>query len=158
MSQPMLDMAHRRVHEAALRNIELRLGKLEALPLAAQEVDLALALLLLHHLTDVAGVLRAVARALRHGGRLLLVEVHPHDNERFRARMADRRRGIDPDQMRAWLTDAGLEPVHRWDFDHVEHPEHELAPLPRLYGLIAAKADGARPDSNPSQPKTPTAR
>ncbi|HPK00982.1 MAG TPA: metalloregulator ArsR/SmtB family transcription factor [Candidatus Sumerlaeota bacterium] len=139
-SASMLELAGRRVAATGLTNIELRVGELEGrLPLRAGEIDLAVAMILLHHLHDVAAALRSIHRALKPGGRLLLVEILPHENEAFRARMADRRPGIDPDQMRRWLTEAGMREIERWDYPFDAHPEHELAPLPGLYGMTAVK-------------------
>lgn len=135
-SQPMLDLAHRRATEEGLHNVELRAGMLEALPVADGEADLAVALLMLHHLSDVPAALAEIRRGLKPHGRLLLIEIHPHHNEAFRVAMADRRPGLDPDQLRTWLSEAGFGSPQAWDFPHRERPEHELAPLPRTYGMI----------------------
>ena len=92
-SRQMLDLAQRRVKETGLANVDLRCGHLEQLPLADGEADLALAFLILHHVADVDEALRQIARVLRPGGRAVVVEIHAHDNERFRARMGDRKPG-----------------------------------------------------------------
>jgi ArsR family transcriptional regulator len=139
VSRPMLDLAARLVAEAGLANVELRQGRLEALPLRDGEADLALCLVMMHHLEDVPAALREVRRVLRASGRLLIVEIHRHDNERFRAAMADRWLGVAPDQMRAWLVEAGFGELEFWDYPPRPRPEHELAPLPSLYGVVARK-------------------
>jgi ArsR family transcriptional regulator len=138
-SEPMLGLAGRAVAQAGLANVELRLGKLEALPLADGEIDLALSLLILHHLAQPEQALREIHRALRPGGRLLLVELHPYENEKFRVHMGDRRPGLALSELQAWLGDCGLTFLRAWDFPHTEHPEHELAPLPRMYGVVAER-------------------
>ncbi len=137
MSPQMLELARRRVEEAGLTNVELRRGSIEELPLAPAEVDLVLALILLHHVDDIAAVFAAVRQALRPGGRLLLVDFYPHSNERFRSAMGDRRLGLDRAQLERWLGEAGFTRTEGWDWPHDPHPEHDLAPLPRLFGLIA---------------------
>ncbi|MCE5229656.1 metalloregulator ArsR/SmtB family transcription factor [bacterium] len=139
MSQQMLDVAKRRIEESGIRNVDLRRGTVESLPLKRAEVDLVLALIILHHVDDIVAVLRQVRHALKPGGRILIVDFQPHQNERFRVAMADRRPGLEKKQLMQWLTDAGFENLFVWDYPHDPHPEHDLAPLPRLYGLIAKR-------------------
>lgn len=141
-SEAMLELAQRRIADEGLRNVDLRAGFLEALPLAEGEADLAVALLMLHHLADIPAALREVARGLKPGGRLLVVEIHPHTNEAFRVAMADRRPGVAPDVLRDWLREAGFGETGFWELPTLERPEHELAPLPRLYGAVAGKESG----------------
>ena len=153
-SGPMLDLARGRLGippdgraapESPAARVELRRGTLESLPLENGEVDLAVALLMLHHLPNVHTALREVHRVLRPGGRLLLVEIHPYENEAFRVRMADRRPGLEPGDLRPALAEAGLSVETVWDYPPIERPEHDLAPLPRLYGMVAARVE--QPDT-----------
>ncbi|MGI8906298.1 MAG: ArsR/SmtB family transcription factor [Candidatus Sumerlaeaceae bacterium] len=140
-SHAMLELARKRVEEADVaRRVELSEGALEKLPLKNAEVDLAIALLMLHHLPDVEIALREVRRVLKPGGKLLVVEIHEHQNEAFRVRMADRRPGIAPAQLEGWMRDANLEVGTMWDIPSAEHAEHELAPVPQLYVSIAGLA------------------
>ncbi|MCL5270068.1 MAG: metalloregulator ArsR/SmtB family transcription factor [bacterium] len=136
MSGPMLDLARQRLRGEGLRNVELRQGMLEQLPLAAGETDLAVAILMLHHLADIGAALRDVHRILKSGGRLLIVEIHPYDNERFRLAMADRRGGIEAAVLKTLLQQAGFVIVESWEYPNQDRPEHELAPLPGIYGCI----------------------
>jgi ArsR family transcriptional regulator len=142
-SGPMLELARQRVAQAARphgrTNIVLRQGTLEALPLADREADLAVALLMLHHLAEIEPALRETHRILKPGGRLLLVEIHPYDNERFRVAMGDRRAGVDPKVISDLLSMTGFSNVENWRFQSVERPEHELAPIPTLYGISCSK-------------------
>ncbi len=139
MSQQMLDVARRRLDEAGIGNVDLRRGTIESLPLKRAEVDLVLALILLHHVDDIPAVLGRIHHALKPGGRLLIVDFQPHANERFRVAMADRRPGLEKKQLVEWLKAAGFGDVSGWDYPHDPHPEHDLAPLPRLYGLVAVR-------------------
>jgi 2-polyprenyl-3-methyl-5-hydroxy-6-metoxy-1,4-benzoquinol methylase len=65
-SAEMLAAARERL---AARNVDLRQGALEALPVADGELDAAVLMLVLHHLADPAAVLAEAARALAPGGR-----------------------------------------------------------------------------------------
>lgn len=73
----MVAAARARVADAPhVRVVE---GPLEALPLEEGAVDLALVVLVLHHLTEPARALTEAARVLRVGGRLVVVDMQPHD-------------------------------------------------------------------------------
>ncbi len=138
-SAPMLELARGRIDAEDAVKVDLRAGTLEHLPLRDGEADLAVAFLMLHHLPDIPQALREIHRTVRPGGRLLAVELHPHTNEAFRVRMADRRGGVALGDLRAWLGESGFRGVEAWDFPPRERPEHELAPMPRLYGLAAQR-------------------
>ena len=144
-SPPMLELAGRRVAEERLGNVELRAGQVESLPLADGEVDLVLALLILHHVADLPTTLTDIARALKPGGTLLVVDLHPHGNEAFRVQMADRKSGVDRAEMLRALAHAGFEETGHWDIPRPERPDHALAPLPQLY-CVAAKRRATLPD------------
>lgn len=139
MSEPMLELARQRLAEAGLGNVELLRGELESLPISAGEVDLAVAILMLHHLPSLEAALLEIQRILKPGGRLLLVELEPYENERFRIAMADRRSGLDPNALTRALEQASFMQVEQWALPYVSRPEHELAPLPQLYCLSGRK-------------------
>lgn len=151
-SNAMLELARKRVEEAGVvEHVELQAGELEKLPVKSASVDLALAVLMLHHLPDVEVALREVRRILKPGGKLMVVEIHEHQNEAFRVRMADRRPGIAPAQLESWMRESGLQPVSTWDLPPHEHADHELAPIPALYASIASLAVPASAKHNAEQ-------
>jgi ArsR family transcriptional regulator len=139
-SAPMIDLARRRAEDSGAANIELRRGSLEELPLRDGEIDIALLILMLHHLGDVEAALREVRRALAPGGRTLIVEIHPHDNEPFRVRMADRRSGVAPAQLEEWLRAAGFDGLRAGDFSPPPRPDQPSPPVPRLYCMVAERS------------------
>lgn len=53
-------------------------------------------------------VLAAAVRALRPGGRVWVTDLAPHDALQLRERHGHRRLGFHPDELTAWLTEAGL--------------------------------------------------
>jgi ArsR family transcriptional regulator len=106
-SEKMLAAAALRLAGAA--NVELRTGELERLPLADDEVDLAVLALVLHHVVDPPTVLAEVGRALQPGGRLLLLDMRLHDRGPLYAEeMGHVWPGFDPERVRGWITDAGF--------------------------------------------------
>ena len=64
--------------------------------------------LVLHFVVDPALVLAEAARVLRPGGRLLIVDMLPHEREDYRATMGHLWLGFSDDQLASWLADAGF--------------------------------------------------
>lgn len=91
----MREVAERRVSTANLRNVELREGDLNRLPVDDASCDLAVAILVLHHVPAPEEALAELHRVLRTSGRLLVVEQARHESEAFRERMQDRLWGFD---------------------------------------------------------------
>ncbi|MCB1056384.1 MAG: metalloregulator ArsR/SmtB family transcription factor [Acidobacteria bacterium] len=106
-SDAMLDAAARRL--APLANVELRRGSIEALPIDDESLDVALLVLVLHHLPEPGRCLEAAARTLKPGGRLLVVDMLPHDHEEYRQQMGHVWLGFGEAQLAAWLEATGLE-------------------------------------------------
>src|SRR4051812_556696 len=78
-SKDMLDAARSRVGE--FRNVEVRQGDLETLPIEPGELDAAMLSLVLHYSPAPPRALAEVGRVLRPGGRVLVVDMLPHDRE-----------------------------------------------------------------------------
>ena len=87
---------------------ELRQGELEALPIAPGELDAAIISLVLHHAPDPRRVLAEAYRVLRTGGRLLLVDLTPHNETELRERMGHVWLGFSSSQVTEWLEGAGF--------------------------------------------------
>ena len=105
-SPSMLQAARKRLREH--RNVDLRRGDLEALPIDDGLLDAATLMLVLHHVADPARALAEVARVLKPGGRLLIVDMAPHDRESYRHEMGHAWLGFAPDDLARLLGDAGL--------------------------------------------------
>lgn len=105
-STAMLKAARKRAKD--LPNVELRTGTLEVLPVADGELDAALLMLVLHHASDPVGVLASARRTLRSGGKLLIVDMLPHDRVEYREKMGHQWMGFSEEQIRVWLEEAGF--------------------------------------------------
>ncbi len=105
-SDEMLDAARARLADAL--NVDLRQGALEALPIDAGALDAATLVLVLHHLPSPAVALAEAARVLKPGGRLLIVDMAPHDHEEYRREMGHVWLGFGDEQMRKLIAQAGL--------------------------------------------------
>jgi ArsR family transcriptional regulator len=105
-STAMLAAARRRL--GAHDNVDLRAGRLEDLPIDDASLDVAVLSLVLHFVVDPMAVLAEAARVLRPGGRLLVVDMLPHERDEYRTTMGHLWLGFDESQMTAWLEDVGF--------------------------------------------------
>jgi ubiquinone/menaquinone biosynthesis C-methylase UbiE len=71
-TEAMLAVARDKVPDA-----DFRIGRLEALPLEDDSVDVITCTLALTHVEDLAPVTREFARVLRAGGEIVLADIHP---------------------------------------------------------------------------------
>jgi ArsR family transcriptional regulator len=105
-SAAMLQAARKRLHRAD--HVDLRRGELEALPIDDARLDAATLMLVLHHVPDPARALSDVARVLKPGGRLLVVDMLPHDRENYRQQMGHVWLGFSDDHTERALIESGF--------------------------------------------------
>ena len=108
-SPAMLKSAKRR--NAELANVELRRGELESPPIEDRSCDAALMVLALTYLEKVGAAVAQASRILRPGGKLVVIDLLPHDRDDFRRAMGQTTLGLDPPQLRRELADAGFADV-----------------------------------------------
>lgn len=108
-SYDMLAVARANLAKAGLNHAQVRHGDIYALNVQPRSFDLVAIHQVLHFLDDPARALAEAARALRPGGRLLIIDFAPHDLEFLRETHAHRRLGFGKDQMQRWLEALNLE-------------------------------------------------
>jgi SAM-dependent methyltransferase len=91
-----------------LANITWKKGELEKLPIESQMMDVALLSQALHHASDPAKALDEASRILKPGGRLLILDLRPHDETWVREKLGDRWFGFSEDHLSGMLTRAGF--------------------------------------------------
>ena len=94
LSLDMLLIARDRLERAGLKNCSVRQGDLYDLPLGNDSFDVVILHQVLHFLDDGGRAIREAARVLRPGGRLLVVDFAPHEQEFLREQFAHRRLGF----------------------------------------------------------------
>jgi ArsR family transcriptional regulator len=131
-SPAMLAAARRRL--GGLENVEVRSGEIDALPVEAGSLDAALLFLVLHYLPEPARALAEVARVLKPGGRLLVVDMAPHEREEYRQRMGHLWLGFAAEGLGEWIAAAGL-----GAFRYLPLPADPEAKGPTLFAATARK-------------------
>jgi len=128
----MLDAARQRLGGA--KNVELRQGELESLPIDSGELDVAMLSLVLHYSPSPARALSEVGRVVRKGGRVLVVDMLPHDREEYQQQMGHVWLGFSEKQIARFLTGAGFGEVRVRML-----PADPDAKGPALFAAIAIK-------------------
>jgi len=105
-SAAMLQAAKKRLH--GFDNVELRRGELESLPIDDGRLDATTLMLVLHHVPEPGKALAETARVLKPGGRVLIVDMAPHDRESYRQQMGHVWLGFSADHIRELLAAAGF--------------------------------------------------
>jgi ubiquinone/menaquinone biosynthesis C-methylase UbiE len=132
-SPEMLQAARARL--AGLDNVDTREGELESLPVADGELDAAVVFLVLHYVAEPGEALAQAARALRPGGRLLVVDMMPHDREEYRQAMGHLWQGFAAERLEGWMAEAGLEGLR-----YVPLPPDPAAKGPGLFAASARRS------------------
>ena len=150
-SPQMLSAARARLD--GVPNVMLSTGALESLPLDDASLDVAIMLLVLHHVAEPARALAEVQRVLKPSGRLLIVDMRAHTHEEYRQQMGHVWLGFDETALTSWLTPAG--------FDRLRYVPLPVEPNVTGPALFAATATSSKPQTierNVSAPPTRAAK
>lgn len=90
----MLEQARKRVPDA-----DLRVGRLDDLPIDDDELDAAFLVLVLHHVEDLESVFSELARVLQPGGKAILLDMVEHDRAEFRRTMGHKHLGFSAEAL-----------------------------------------------------------
>ena len=106
-SPDMVQAARRRLKGAP--HVDVRRGDMEALPIDEGTLDVAILALVLHHVPEPARALGEVRRVLKPGGRVLVVDMLPHDRAEYQQQMGHVWLGFAEKTMKKYLEAAGFE-------------------------------------------------
>ncbi len=141
-SEGMLEAA-RRKSEASISHatgrVEFRNGDAHALPLEDDSVDAAFAHMVLHSLEDPGRAIGEMARVVRPGGQVILVDFLHHDHTWMEKDLGLLWLGFEPETLRDWIDTAGLETLRIEPFESDAKRD-----LPASFVASARKPD---PDS-----------
>ena len=137
-SPAMLQAAKKRLQR--VDNIELRRGELESLPIDDARLDAATLMLVLHHVPEPERALAEVARVLKPGGRLVIVDMLPHDRDAYKQQMGHVWLGFSEDHVRRIVSESGFDEV-----TVIPLSPDAKAKGPGLFVATAQKAPARRP-------------
>jgi ArsR family transcriptional regulator len=100
-SGPMLTAARKRL--APFENVELRSGQLEEIPIDDATLDAALLFLVAHYVADPGPVASELSRVLKPGGRVVIVDLMPHERDEYVLQMGHVWQGLAEEQLRDWF-------------------------------------------------------
>jgi ArsR family transcriptional regulator len=109
LSFDMLSVARANLEAAAVANCQVRHGDMYQLPVPDGGFACAVLHQVLHFAELPAAAIREAARALAPGGRLLVVDLAPHQEETLRQEFRHRRLGFADTEIQGWFEQAGLE-------------------------------------------------
>lgn len=108
-SESALTKARAEAARQGLTNITFLAADLEQLPLERASVDLVVVSQSLHHVDSIEHVLAEGARVLKPGGRMVVLELLPHDEAWVKSRLGHQHLGFDPDAVEHVMREVGLE-------------------------------------------------
>ena len=106
-STDMVQAARKRLK--GLANVEVRRGDLEALPIDDGQLDVAIVALVLHHVPEPVRALAEVHRVLKSGGRVLVLDMLPHDRVEYQQQMGHVWLGFSDPTMKKHLEAASFD-------------------------------------------------
>ena len=107
-STRMLEAARTKIRSQALPAIELRKGEADRLPFGDGELDGAFAHMVLHYVPSPADAIREMARCVRPGGTVVIVDFVLHEHEWMRRELGMLWLGFELDLVRQWFETGGL--------------------------------------------------
>lgn len=102
----MLDAAKKRL--ASFNNIDFHQGEITDIPIKDQQVDAAIVFLVTVYLDKPVDAIKEIARILRPGGVVLIVDLVKHDRKTYHHTMGHQHLGFDEKQLLDWQAQAGL--------------------------------------------------
>ncbi len=87
-------------------------GDIESLPIADGVVDSAFLSQALHHASSPKQAIKEAARIVRSGGSVIILDLAKHEQEWVKQEWADQWMGFDAAEIRGWLEQADLTPIH----------------------------------------------
>ncbi len=134
----MLEAARARCEVRKIKNVLFRQGDLSRVPISNERVDLACAVLVLHHVPSPAEALAEMGRIVKPGGQLLIVEQKAHRLAAFHERMQDRWWGFEPGKLARDVVSAGFESARYRDLAS-DPPRGRTVEAPELFIMTAQR-------------------
>jgi SAM-dependent methyltransferase len=123
-SEKMVAFGANKAKKNGLKNLEFRLGDLEAPPIDGQSVDLVILSQALHHAGDPARAVASAYKLLVPGGQILILDLLKHSFEQARELYGDRWLGFAEGDLHRWFEAAGFTKIEISVVAREEQPPH----------------------------------
>ena len=123
-SEKMVAFGANKAKKNGLKNLEFRLGDLEAPPIEANSVDLVILSQALHHAAEPAKAIDSAHKLLRTGGQIMILDLLQHKFARARELYGDRWLGFAECDLHRWLETAGFKRIEITIVAREEEPPH----------------------------------
>ena len=120
LSAGMLETARQKwnaVQSDSPGSVEFREGDAHALPLDDASVDATFAHMVLHSLAEPAQAIDEMARVVRPGGRIVIVDFLPHEHTWMEQELGLVWLGFAPELLREWIEAAGLKTLRLQEYE-----------------------------------------
>ncbi|MCB9872245.1 MAG: metalloregulator ArsR/SmtB family transcription factor [Planctomycetes bacterium] len=139
-SERMLEAARANLDDRLAARIDFRLGSVDSLPVEDGELDAAMAHMVLHYVASPGEAVQEMARIVRPGGRVVVVEFAQHEHEWLQRELGVVWQGFTSDAVARWFEDAGLVDLDI-DLDATVRPSSNSVELPRTFIASATRSD-----------------
>lgn len=123
-SEKMVAFGANKARKNKIKNLEFRLGDLDAPPIDADSVDAVILSQALHHATDPQHSIVSAHGILRPGGQILILDLLRHSFEQAHELYGDRWLGFAEGDLHAWLEAAGFKKIEVSVVAREEQPPH----------------------------------
>ncbi len=140
-SARMVEYGRQLARSHGLRNLDYRMGDMEALPIDGASVDLAFFSQSLHHAQHPQKAVAEAFRILKPGGRIAILDLVKHHHEEARELYADHWLGFAEVELRGFLARAGFASLET----AVVHREEQAPQFETLLAVGDKPAPGTKP-------------
>ncbi|MEE9446650.1 MAG: metalloregulator ArsR/SmtB family transcription factor [Arenicellales bacterium] len=122
-SQEMLKLARANIEQAKLKNCQVRLGDISALPDDKASADLITIHQVMHYLDRPFAVIEEAKRLLAKQGKILIIDFAAHQHEFLRTEHAHRRLGFANNEVAFWCESNDLKLIDTQKITHNNHKD-----------------------------------
>jgi ubiquinone/menaquinone biosynthesis C-methylase UbiE len=123
-SEKIVAFGKAKAKKNGLKNLEFRLGDLQAPPIEPESVDLVILSQALHHAESPETTIAAAHGILKNGGQIMILDLLKHNFEKARELYGDRRLGFAESDLHGWLEKAGFKKIEISVVAREEQPPH----------------------------------
>lgn len=123
-SEKIVAFGAAKARKNGLKNLEFRLGDLQAPPIDRQSVDLVVLSQALHHAAEPDKTIAACHKILKPGGQIMILDLLQHNFGKARELYGDRWLGFPESDLHRWLESAGYKRIEINVVAREDEPPH----------------------------------